>query len=397
VDDPRERYDSDSVDWLTKPDREVEGPCVERKERFDTNEIARQISGFANGQLPGGIIVVGCDKEGKRLGLGVGRAKVYEDLSKVPVDGGIGMHRFVRLESGDEILFILVPAVTTRVVCRSDGSAFIRTGSSTTELSPDEIQELRYARGERRFEDEPVAPYREDLVDEVVANALLGGVTQKNGLTLPKTIDEALADMNLTVRRGSEVHLTIAGVLAIGQRPANSIPGARIHFQRFEGTEERFGQQRNVTKERWFEGPTKTMLEGVNEFVATQVRDFDYLGSDGRFLTEPEYPKTAWEEAIVNAVAHRSYSLRNAVIEIRMFDDRLEVESPGGYPGAQRPDAEGVFPLSYPRNPNFGHALRYLGLVRLAKEGTRRMSEEMRKMGLPPPEYREIQRAAASA
>lgn len=394
VPDPKALYDSNDLAWLERPDREVEGPWVERKETFDSGEIARQISAFANGQPPGGLVVVGSDRAGKRMGLGTSRQKAYDALAKIPLDSHAWTHRFVPTNNGDEILFIWVPFSGNRVVCKSDGSAFVRKGASTIELSPDEIIELRYARGERRFEDEPVAPYSAVDVDDDIAIELMAGITQRNGLTYPLTLEDALANKALTIRIGSEPHLTVAGLLAIGRQPTSHLPGARIHFQRFEGTTELFGTDRNVTKERWFDGPTKQMLQEVQDFLGTLVRDFDRLGPDGVFVTEPEYPRTVWEEAIVNAVAHRSYSLRNAPIQIRMFDDRLEVESPGGYPGAQRPTEEGIFPFSYPRNPNLGHALRYLGLVRLAKEGTRRMSEEMRKLGLPPPVFAEIQRMA---
>jgi ATP-dependent DNA helicase RecG len=392
--DPKALYDSNDVTWLRKPDREVEGPWVERKETFDASEIARQISAFANGQPPGGLIVVGSDRDGLRVGLGAGRQKAYADLSKIPVDGHSWLHRFLPVEENDEILFIFVPFSGNRVVCKSDGKAFVRKGASTVELNTDETQELRYARGERRFENEPILRYTTSEVDPTVAHELLAGIRERNGLSYPQTIEDALANKGLTIQVGSDVHLTVAGLLAVGHKPTSHIPGAQVHFQRFDGTTERFGEDRNVTKERWFEGPTKQMLQDVQDFVGTLVSDFDHLGPDGVFVTEPEYPRTAWEEAIVNAVAHRSYSLRNAPIEIRMFDDRLEIESPGGYPGAQRPSPEGIFPISYPRNPNLGHALRYLGLVRLAKEGTRRMSEEMKKMGLPPPAFEEIQRMA---
>lgn len=390
--DPKALYESDDVEWLRKPDREVEGPWIERKETFDANEIARQISGFANGQPPGGLIVVGSDQEGRRIGLGAGRDKAYSDLGRIQsvVDGATWHHRFVRPGTDEEMLYFWVPFSTNRVVSRSDGRAFVREGSSTRELRPEEIQELRYARGEQRFEEEPIVPYESTQVDQTAAAELLTGIIEKNSLTLPLTLEDALANKKLTVRRGQETHLTVAGLLAVGSAPTERLPGAKVHFQRFDGIQERFGSDRNVTKERWFEGPTTRMLREVEEFVATLVSEFDYLGPEGRFVTEPEYPRTAWEEAIVNAVAHRSYSIRNAPIVIRMFDDRLEVESPGGYPGAQRPSADGVFPFSYPSNPNWGQALRYLGLVKLAKEGTRRMSEEMKKLGLPPPTYEEI-------
>lgn len=158
--DPKALYASNDLDWLRKPDPQVEGPWIERKETFDAAEIARQISAFANGQPPGGVIVVGSDSSGTRLGLGAGRQKTYDNLSKVPVDGHVWTHRFVPQGSGDEILFIWVPFSGNRVICRSDGRAFVRKGASTVELNPDEIVEPRYSRGERRFEDEPIAPIR---------------------------------------------------------------------------------------------------------------------------------------------------------------------------------------------------------------------------------------------
>jgi hypothetical protein len=158
-----------------------------------------------------------------------------------------------------------------------------------------------------------------------------------------------------------------------------------------DGTEERFGAERNVTKEHWFEGPTVRMLEETRLFIRTLVKEFDYVAPGGTFVTEPEYPELAWDEALVNAILHRSYSMENSPIQVRMFDDRLEIESPGGFPGVNRPNGEGVFPGSNPRNPRLGDALRYLKLVRLAKEGTRRMKQEMEKMALPSPSYEERQ------
>jgi hypothetical protein len=244
---------------------------------------------------------------------------------------------------------------------------------------------------EKSFEDRPVVRYQAELLDPAVAKAFMDGVVQRNGVSMPLTTDNALANKRLTVVVGNEPHLTVAGLIALGKQPTDFVPGARIHFVRIDGREERFGAERNVVKERWFDGPTLQMLEQVREFLRTLVSEFDYLGPDGTFVTESEYPERAWDEALVNALVHRSYSLDKAPVVVRMFDDRLEVESPGGYPGAARPDADGVFPLSYPRNPRLAEALRYLSLVRLAKEGTRRMKAEMDKLGLPPPAFQEIQ------
>ena len=387
--DLRALFESDETGWLEKPDRDVEREQVERKQTFEPREVARQISAMANAQ--GGLVVVGVTSDGGVAGLGSQAGTVREQLSRIPIESCDFQHRFVPIAGrDDELLYVLVRRITDRVVCLSDGKAYQRKGSNTIELSAAEIIELRYARGEKSFEDRPVVRYQDELLDPAVAKAFMDGVLQRNGVSLPLTMDNALANKRLTVVVGSDPHLTVAGLIALGKQPTDFVPGARIHFVKIDGREERFGAERNVTKERWFDGPTLQMLEQIREFLRTLVSEFDYLGPEGTFITESEYPELAWDEALVNALVHRSYSLDKAPIVVRMFDDRLEVESPGGYPGAVRPDADGVFPLSFPRNPRLAEALRYLSLVRLAKEGTRRMKAEMDRLGLPPPAFQEI-------
>lgn len=388
---PRDLYDLDDLTWLERPDREVETPWVERKSKFDKDELARQISGFANGDSPGGLVVVGVSKEGRLVGLGEQRAKAYEEVSRIPVESASFEHRFVRLPDGIEILLLLVQPSEKRVVCRADGRAFVRRGTNTVELSADQLREIRYQRGERSYEEEPIARFDLGLLEPDTVAAWQSGIQERNGTTLPRELGEELVDKHLATRRDGQLHLTVAGAIALARKPTDFVAGARIHFIRVGGVDERYGAERNVTKERWFEGSTVRMLAETREFVRTLVKEFDYLGKSGTFVTEPEYPELVWDEALVNAILHRSYSIGNSPIHVRMFDDRLEVESPGGFPGMGRPNQEGDFPGSNPRNPRLGDALRYLGLVRLAKEGTRRMKQEMEKMGLSRPSFDEIQ------
>ena len=70
----------------------------------------------------------------------------------------------------------------------------------------------------------------------------------------------------------------------------------------------------------------------------TQVKEKTYLGSDGTFVTDEEYPKFVRQELIVNAVTHRAYSITGTDIQIKMFDDHIIVESPGKLPGLVRAD-----------------------------------------------------------
>jgi len=124
-------------------------------------------------------------------------------------------------------------------------------------------------------------------------------------------------------------------------------------------------------------------LSNLRVFMRTQIREFSYLGSEGQFIDEPEYPEFTWDEAVVNALVHRSYSFQNVPIFIKLFDDHLEVISPGDYPLGVRP---GHF-IHNPRNPNLMQAMRYLQQVKMAQEGTRRMFQLMKEAGLPEPEF----------
>ena len=114
--------------------------------------------------------------------------------------------------------------------------------------------------------------------------------------------------------------------LLFGKNPKHFFPRARIRFIRYEGTEARVGAAMNVIKDVSFEGRILQVTEKALEFVRSQIKERTYLGADARFVTESEYPEFAWKELIVNAVAHRDYSIKGTDIQIKMFDNRLTVE-----------------------------------------------------------------------
>ena len=100
-----------------------------------------------------------------------------------------------------------------------------------------------------------------------------------------------------------------------------------------------------------------------------------------------EYPTFAWQEAVVNAVAHRDYAYEGVGIEIAMFDDRLEIRSPGAPMEPVTLDRlRRQERVHASRNPRIAHVLTELGLMRELGEGIPRMYEEMGRAGLYPPE-----------
>lgn len=126
--------------------------------------------------------------------------------------------------------------------------------------------------------------------------------------------------------------LTVAGALLFAQDPSVMMPQARVRVLRYDGVKMETGKRLNITKERKFCGPLPKVIQDAHLLISSMLREFQFLGPDGTFQTVPEYPEFAWFEGLVNAVTHRDFSFRGDYIRISMFDDRLEITSPGKLP-----------------------------------------------------------------
>ena len=104
--------------------------------------------------------------------------------------------------------------------------------------------------------------------------------------------------------------LTVAGALLFAQDPSAMMPQARVRVLRYDGVRMETGERLNITKERTFCGPLPKVIEGAYALISSMLREFQFLGPDGKFQTVPEYPEFAWFEGLVNAVTHRDYAFR---------------------------------------------------------------------------------------
>ena len=160
-----------------------------------------------------------------------------------------------------------------------------------------------------------------------------------------------------------------------------------MRFIRYDGIEAKVGTEMNVIKDEMFEGRILDMVRNSLDFVRSQIKEHTKLGTDGLFHTTPEYPEFAWKEIIINAIAHRDYSIKGTDIQIKMFDDRIMVESPGILPGIVR--LNNLRTVHFSRNPNIARFLHEYDYVQEFGEGIDRMFHEMAAAGLPAPEYRD--------
>jgi ATP-dependent DNA helicase RecG len=130
------------------------------------------------------------------------------------------------------------------------------------------------------------------------------------------------------------------------------------------------------------------VLARARDLIASLIRSSTKL-HDLFFRETPEYPPLAWQEALVNALAHRDYAIESRCSEVYIFEDRLEVTSPGGLvPPVTIEALQERRRVHASRNPRVARVLTELGIMRQQGEGIPRMIEEMELSWLPPPELR---------
>ena len=115
------------------------------------------------------------------------------------------------------------------------------------------------------------------------------------------------------------------------------------------------------------------------------MKEHSYLGEDGLFKTDREYPKFVIQEMTVNSVCHRDYSIKGTEIQIKMFDDRLVFETPGKLPGIVRTD--NIRHTHFSRNPKIAEYLKAYDYVKEFGEGVDRMCRELSAIGTKEPQY----------
>ena len=173
-------------------------------------------------------------------------------------------------------------------------------------------------------------------------------------------------------------------MLLFCRRPEQFLPGAVIRVLRYEGNDVQLGTRSNLTLDLRITGALPDQIAETEEALQDNLRSITRLNSrSGRFETAPELPRFAWLEAVVNAVTHRSHSQQGDHIRVRLFDNRMEVESPGRLPGSVRID--NIRHTRFSRNPRVSRVLADLKLFQELNEGVNRMFEEMELAGLREP------------
>jgi ATP-dependent DNA helicase RecG len=175
---------------------------------------------------------------------------------------------------------------------------------------------------------------------------------------------------------------TVAGLLLFGMCAQVRLPQATVKCAYFYGQH----QGADLRDRADAVGPLPRLIDEAAAFVARNRRLVPRMQGIRR-VDVPEYPDYSVREAIANAVAHRDRSLEGAKVRLFMFDDRMEIWSPGKRPAPMTLERLGYDQFS--RNRVIARVLLEFGYIEEVGLGIRRMREEMARLGLAEPTFRE--------
>ena len=286
-------------------------------------DLADEIGAFANAS--GGVLLCGVSDDGHIQGMSRGQmAELDRLLVEVCTDA---VEPSMRIDvnhcelDGRALLVVDVPQGDA--VHEGAGQAFIRVGASKRRLDGDERLRLAQRRAQSRYLwfDQQVVP---QTGSETLSERLWEPLLSVAGAADPR---RGLMNLNLLAQDYAGVaRATVAGVLLCTQAPQDWLPQATVAATHYRGKDRASGQldAQEIT------GPLPVQIADAVRFVARNMR------VAARKVPEreerPEYSVAAIFEAMVNAVAHRDYSMASRRIRLSMFSDRVEIDSPGRLP-----------------------------------------------------------------
>jgi predicted HTH transcriptional regulator len=297
------------------------------------DSLADELSALANSR--GGVCVLGVDDTREVLGIPLDRLDLVEDFVRQLCLDSINPPLAPVIErltlpstTGEQLPVLKVDVSSSLFVHRSPGGYLHRVGSAKREMMPDYLARLFQQRSQARiirFDEQPVPGATFDDLSEALWQRFASPRVQDSREVLLDKLAMARPDADGSIRP------TIAGVLLASQDPRRWLPNAFIQAVAYRGiTVLPQGDVAYQLDAQDITGPLDAQVLDACHFVRKNMQVYA-MKDEGRHDL-PSYDMTAVFEALVNAVAHRDYSIHGAKIRLRMFADRLELYSPGAIP-----------------------------------------------------------------
>jgi ATP-dependent DNA helicase RecG len=368
-----------SIDFEYYPERESK--TLEFKStlpKFPT--LIKTCVAFTN--TAGGQIIIGVEDNTRKI-IGINdkdRERVYESFPNSLYDAtnnGLFAHIYERNFNDRSVLMINVP-LSTRRPCfiKQEGipkGVYLRVGSSTRRAQKEHVEELMRESKHQYYDVEPTSATFEELSKS--------RLEQCYGKSLsPKKLesDGVITSLSISPQQYSA---TIAGVLMFSDQPEKIIPETIIICSEFSGT-----SGRNIIQTRELIGPIPDLIQESTSLLEHWLqRNFKLEGV--KLTGKSPIPMEALREAITNGLLHRKYTIPGA-LKIALYEDRLEIFSPGGFPGLV--DIKNLGDgTTYLRNPHLAMLARRLKITEKLGTGIKLIFDSCHTYGIKKPEYHE--------
>jgi ATP-dependent DNA helicase RecG len=309
----------------------------------DQINLADKLAAFANS--PGGVLVLGVDDSSREvLGIPLDRLNAVEAHVRQACEDSIRpplapvIERITLPDSnGTDQPVIRVEVSRSLFVHQSPGGYFHRVGSSKRPIPPDQLARLFQQRSQSRlirFDETPVVQATLGDIEESLWRRFAGRQTSD----LPENLLSKLAMAALD--ETGVWRPTVAGLLLACRQPQRFLPSAFIQAVAYQGTEIKpqtlAAYQRDASD---IMGPLDQQIINACDFVRKNMRESARKGQDSGRADFPQFDMLAVFEAVTNAVAHRDYSMAGSKVRLRLFDDRLELYTPGMLPNTMTPES----------------------------------------------------------
>ena len=355
-------------------------------------DLLETVVGFVNAD--GGFIVVGLEDPAKAqgekrlLGISENADNVSDFLKLIDKEIEPPLILWGKFElditnahgQADKLLVLNIKK-SNDVHSLKRGDTFVRKGRQNVKIGSTEIMRLKYEKGAIKFEGEKSGTTSLENLDHDL-------LAQYKKDTSSTGLDDwqFLKDNGLAIGANGKYELTKAGLLLFGKNPSVALTSkCGIKVSHYYGTKPTYSGKPNfVTRPFTIEGPLMKQIEQAIEYFRGIVKNSPPKLSGASFNPTFLIPEWAFQEAITNAVIHRNYFVQDD-IQVRFFDDRVEVESPGTYPG--HITVENIRAERFARNPLI---LRTLNRFQTAPnldigEGVDRMFKVMKEQNLYEP------------
>ena len=422
---PKEVFENYQQYWnfiTTNSDDDFEGQHFDRKEvppigsngqvdrndlkRFKREKVTACISAFANSNKDGGLLVLGVSKTGHIKGINhlsesqINSLTAFNDLLK----NQTAIVNFAEDQTSAgitvKILLIYVP-YTSNAICETldrHPEAWIRSGAQNLPINDQRREQLKRDKQITNFENSYCCPFHIDDVDKDVLQKFREVYLENANYNLDDK--ELLYEAGAIERDGTGYVFNNAGFLFFARNPQRQLSWAYIRLMRFEAESNEAEPLILPTFDRKFEGSIIQQIRKIRSFLRESgfFKTYQKRNPDGGFIDEPEFPRIAVDESIVNAVAHRDYGTQ-IPIECIHYKDAFGVKNSGRILQRDR-DIPSQFSLqdttldSMPRNPKLIEWLKMMQdedgaeFVRARSEGTKRMRDEMHTAELQAPSYK---------